>query len=431
MSLRQNAFVLLLLTALLSISGDWAESPELAHLWRLPAALLLLGLGYELYLVQRAQLRLEIRTRALWYLTRPTALLFEVSHRLARELQIEIAPQPPAGLECSRAVRSLLVGSATAELALSGVADRLGEHSWPAQRARIAGPLGLAWWPQRLPVSVVSRVMPDIGGAATAASALLRGGARAGAHAGAGAELLQLREFRPGDPLRLVDWKASARRGALISRDFAEDQHLDIVLAVDCGRSSGIRCGDLDRLGHYVNLAARFAAHAVARDDRVGLVAYGDRPLAALSPARGQGAVRRIHTLLGALTLQPTDSNPLHAAMRIRALVRHRCLVLLLTDVADAWSGSQLVQATQLLTPQHVPMVVGLRSDEREAFARATDGDWLDPYRALAAEEDRLRAARSVRALNARGVLGLVSRPELLERAVFDAYEGFRRARRV
>ncbi len=117
------------------------------------------------------------------------------------------------------------------------------------------------------------------------------GGMRAHINQGAGAEILQLREYRAGDPQNAIDWKATARRGRLISRDYTEDQHLDIVIAIDAGRTSALRAGDLDRLGHYINLAARFAEHAVAQDDRVGVMLFADQPLATLAPGRGIGSV--------------------------------------------------------------------------------------------------------------------------------------------
>jgi len=431
MSLRQNAFVLLLLAALTAIVGDWLQADDLARMWRVPAVLLFAGLAYEVLLVGRARLELRIRSRELWYLGRRTEVALELAQALPRALGVEIAPQPPDGVDCSRAVLSVAVGPAPARIPLSAVARRLGSHAWPPQRVRVAGPLGLAWWPRRLAAAATLRVMPDGGAQARPALTQLRGGARAARQAGAGAEVLQLREFRPGDALRAIDWKATARRGALVSRDFAEDQHLDIIVAIDAGRSSGIWCGDLDRLGHYVNLSLRFAAHAVANDDRVGIVVYGDRALAALPPARGQAALRQLRELLGAVRVQPADSNPLNAAARIRTLVRHRSLVLLLTDVGDAASAGQLAQAVQLLALQHLPAVVGLRSAARTAFARAAGGGWLDPYRALAAEEDRLREQRRIAAFAVRGVLALASSPERLERDVFAAYERVRRRRRV
>jgi uncharacterized protein (DUF58 family) len=432
LNLRQNGFLLLVLMTLCAIVGQWAPDVADRHLWCLPAGLLLLGMSYELLLVRRAALALHWEVPAHWILARSVAVAAALSHRLARTIEVEIAPAAPDMVTLAREIRVVAVpaGNAT-QLQLSAVPRRLGSGEFPAMRARVAGALGLAWWSCRLHDPTRFVVVPDmLTGPGRLAGAVTRG-ARQSPLLGSGGQVVQLRDFRSGDSLRVIDWKASARRDRLISREFSEDQHLDILVGIDAGRASGIWCGELDRLGHYANVTARFAQYATAQDDRVGLVIFGDRPLAALPPGRGTAAVTRIRSILSKLQAQTTDSNPIHAAARIRTLVRHRTLVILLTDIEDAASGSQLAAAVRLLQPKHLPFVAGLSSDAADRYAREPAGSWLDPYRALAGAETRLRRERSILALRAQGVPALVTRPEQLEGAIFNAYADFRCKRRI
>src|SRR5262245_27409627 len=138
-------------------------------------------------------------------------------------------------------------------------------------------------------------------------------GSRVSARRGAGAELLQLRRYQPGDPPRIIDWKASARARRLMSRDFAEDQHLEVIIVIDAGRSSGLRAGELDRFGHYVNAAARLAQYVVTQDDMVGLLVFADQPLLALPPARGMPAITRLRRALAGAKVVASESNPVQA----------------------------------------------------------------------------------------------------------------------
>jgi uncharacterized protein (DUF58 family) len=217
----------------------------------------------------------------------------------------------------------------------------------------------------------------------------------------------------------------------LISRDFAQEHRLEIIIAVDAGRASALRAGALDRFGHYVNVAARLAQYAAGQEDLVGLVIYADRPLAVSAPARGLAAVARLRSMLAAARVAGTESNPLYAALRVRTLVRQRSLVVLLTDVDDTTVASQLAQAVRLLLPKHLPFVAGLSSGTAESMARSPASHWLDPYRSLAAQEYCAGLERKVRALNALGAPALVAKPDQLERAVFTAYENFRRSKRA
>lgn len=432
MNLRQNGFLLLILMTLCAIAGQWDPDVADRHLWCLPAALLLLGMSYELLLVRRAAVELHWQAPPRWILARSVPLAAGFSHQLVRTIQLEIAPAAPAMVSLERAIQTLVVPAGEgSQVALAAVPRRLGAGEFPAMQVRVAGAFGLAWWSRQLHDPMRFVVVPDmLSGPGRIVGAVTRG-ARQSPMVGSGGQVVQLREFRSGDSLRVIDWKASARRQRLISREFSEDQHLDILVGIDAGRASGTWCGELDRLGHYANVTARFAQYAIAQDDRVGLVIFGDRPLAALPPGRGTAAVARIRSVLGALQAQTTDSNPIHAAARIRTLVRHRTLVILLTDIEDAASGSQLATAVRLLQPKHLPFVAGLTSDAADRYARQPAGSWLDPYRALASAETRLRRERSILALRAQGVPALVTRPEQLEAAIFNAYADFRRARRI
>jgi len=429
-SLRRNALLLILLVAAIAIVGDWSSDFRLGGWWQFPAALLLLGLAYESQVLARAGVAFDLVAPRQLYLGRAAVLQLVFSHALRREMTLELAATAPDHIDIdAQPLRLKIAADSTTVVERRVTACRLGYFPWPAVRARIAGPLGLAWWPKHLACGVGLKVLPDLFRSPAELKSLGASGWKSARQSGGGAEVLRLREFRAGDPPRVVDWKASARAGRLISRDFAEDRGMQIVIVIDAGRSSAVRAGGLERFAHYVNIAARLAQFAVVREDLVGLVVYADRPLAELAPARGAPAAARLRALLAAARVQGTESNPLYAVTRVRALARHRSLVVLLTDFDDATVGSQLAQAVRFLLPKHLPFVAGLSSAAAEEMAQAPAGHWLDPYRSLAAQEYCIGLQRKVRALNALGAPALVAHPEQLEAAVFAAYEGFRRRR--
>jgi uncharacterized protein (DUF58 family) len=248
---------------------------------------------------------------------------------------------------------------------------------------------------------------------------------------GAGTEIFQLREYRRGDPLHLIDWKASARRRRPISRDMSEEQHLEMVVAIDAGRASGLAAGEIERLSLYVNVAARLAQRAVELGDAVGLVVFAAQPLAALAPARGDAGVARIRKVLTTCRVHPGESNPVLAAARIRSLTRRRSLVVLLTDLEDASASEQLAQAVRLLRPKHFALIAGLESARVAALAETSVREPLGAYRALAAVEYCNTLAGNVRALRALGAAAITAQPQHLDRAVVDAYREHRRRRQV
>jgi uncharacterized protein (DUF58 family) len=248
---------------------------------------------------------------------------------------------------------------------------------------------------------------------------------------GAGSELHQLRGYIHGDPPARIDWKATARVRKLVTREFSEDQHLDILVAIDAGRLSRVRAGRIDRYGLYANVAARFAEVVIPNDDRIGLLVFADRPLALCMPERGLPAVTRIRRTLEDLSVQPAQSDPLAAAIRIRGVLKHRSLVVLMTDLDDSSVADQLARAVRLLSPPHLVVVAGVHSREIAGLASSEARDWESPWIALAAQEHEARADSQRMLLRRLGAPVIAASEELLERSVLAEYEALRRARRV
>ena len=430
MNLRRNALLLILLAGLLAIMGEW--SVAFARWWCLPAGALLLGLAYEAAALGRIRLELQLAGVERWHLGRPQQLHFGFRQSDRGALQIQAALEAPQQVGAEPRVETLVLPRGVETWrSLEAVGLRLGSLAWPPPVIRIGGALSLAWWPKHVAADCAITVVPDMLVHAGRALGSRQAGEQRARTLGAGAEILQLRDYRRGDPLRLIDWKATARRGRPISRDMTDDQHLEIVVAVDAGRASGLAAGEVDRLSLYINIAARLGQRAAELGDAVGLLVFAARPLAAVAPARGNAAVVRLRKLLSACHVDHGESNPVLAAARIRTLTHRRSLVVLLTDLEDASATEQLVQAVRLLSPKHFTLIAGLESARISALADARVREPAGAYRALAAVEYCNAVAGNVRALHTLGAAAITARSEHLDRAVFDAYREHRRRRRV
>jgi uncharacterized protein (DUF58 family) len=141
--------------------------------------------------------------------------------------------------------------------------------------------------------------------------------------------------------------------------------------------------------------------------------------------------VTRIRRTLEQLSVQPAESDPLAAAIRIRGMLKHRSLVVILTDLDDASVADQLVRAVRLLSPPHLVVVAGIHSRDISDLARSEAREWQDPWVALAAQEHEARAQSQRALLRRLGAPVIAASEELLERRVLAEYESLRRSRRV
>jgi len=411
----------------LVIAGQWGDDPALRNLWQGPLALLLFGLLFERIDTRRTQLGVTLETSAVLPLGRAQPLDFLFEHSCRGDRALQLAPAVPAGFALlGEPVTLTLPGGAPLAWRREVTALRLGAHDWPDLPVRLAGRLGLAWWSRSLAPHCRVSVAPDTESVAVRQVRGTHAGANARLRPGRGAELLQLRDYQRGDPVARIDWKSTARRRKLITREFSEDQHLDILLAIDAGRLSRTRAGELDRLGLYANIAARFAQHAVQRDDRIGLMVFADRPLAVCLPDRGLRAVASIRRQLMRLQPERGESAPLPAALRIRGMLRQRSLVVWLSDLEDETTGAALRSAVLALMPPHLALLAGVRSDDIAALGSQRAADWRDPWVALAAREELRRTELRLAQLRAIGAPLVYVPGQDLEQAVFDEYEALR-----
>ena len=94
---------------------------------------------------------------------------------------------------------------------------------------------------------------------------------------GQGREFERLREFRYGDEIRQIDWKATARQRELISREFNVERNQNIVIMVDCGRFMRSETEGISYLDRALNSAIMLSYIALGQGDNVSLLAFSNR----------------------------------------------------------------------------------------------------------------------------------------------------------
>ena len=237
---------------------------------------------------------------------------------------------------------------------------------------------------------------------------------------GLGSELLELREYVPGDPPKAIAWKVSARRDKLMTRQYESEVPVRVQLFLDGSRNA--RCGGfgyrlLDQLTY---VAASVARAAISVGDPVGAMLFDEYGVKRLPP---QGGERGFYRLLDALadfsinpapTPQPLTPRMVDAALRLagerhpelldgrvnqvpftifpifawnRRRFRERCLL-----------AGVLAEVFQLSAVQQVEMIHSGSCMARhvQRFLTQSGVAWMEPlvttHDAWAVEEDRLNS---------------------------------------
>ncbi len=191
---------------------------------------------------------------------------------------------------------------------------------------------------------------------------------------GEGTEFQQLREYRTGDSLRQIDWKASRRALKLISRDYQDERNQQVMLMLDTGRRMLARDGALTHFDHVLNAALMVSYIALRQGDAVGLLAAGGESRF-VAAKRGLGMVDSLLNSVFDLNARPVATDYLEAAMALGARQSRRALVLLITNARDE-DIEDLVAAVRQLQRRHLVCVASLREEvlDREI---AGESAWL------------------------------------------------------
>jgi uncharacterized protein (DUF58 family) len=320
---------------------------------------------------------------------------------------------------------------------------RRGDRDSAAVTVRSVGPLGLAARQGSHAVPWTVRVLPPFLSRRHLPAKLSRlrelEGRNPVSIRGQGTEFDSLREYVPGDDVRSIDWRATAKRSDVVVRTWRPERDRRVLIVLDTSRTSAGRVGvdpasgdpsGWPRLDWSMDAALLLAALAARAGDRVDFLAH-DRAVRAWVP--GASRTELMSVLVNAMApleaeLVEADSEGMVAAVLARA--RHRCLVVLLTDLNPTALEEGLLPVLPQLAARHQVLLAAV-SDPRVA-AMAQGRDTLEQvYDAAAAEHLRNARRRMTARLRRHGVEVVDAAPEHLAPALADAYLALKAAGRL
>lgn len=284
----------------------------------------------------------------------------------------------PSGFGVSTPILRATVDNNNKELNYTVKPIQRGEFAWGDIQVRQLGLWGLAWDDWLLPQSQQVKVYPDLIGLRSLSIRLTlqsSGAMRQARQLGMGTEFAELRNYRTGDDLRFIDWKATARRvgasgnASPLVRVLEPEQEQTLIILLDRGRLMTAKVQGLQRFDWGLNATLSLALAGLHRGDRVGVGVFDNLIHTWISPERGQ---QHLSSLIDRLTpIQPVlrESDYLNAVTNLVQQQSRRALVVLITDLVDVTASTELLAALCKLAPRYLPFCVTLRDPEVDNLA--------------------------------------------------------------
>ena len=316
-----------------------------------------------------------------------------------------------------------------------------GEVTFAPADVRIRSRWGLCELLERLGTTETRRVYPDF--AQVARYAWLAGdrrlqeiGIKTYQRRGEGTDFKQLSEYRIGDSVRHIDWRATLRMGKPIVREFQDERDQCVLLVLDCGRrmraddrQAGLAATHFDQILNAVLLVSYVA---LKQGDEVGAMTFGTptHQQRSVPPRKGTRALNMLMSELHGIQPTPTHSDYLAAAQDVLRRQHKRSLIIIITNFRDE-DGTELRHALRLLRTRHLVLLASLRErivDELIVQPLVSADAAVDVASAHLYEQSRRDAFNRLATSNG---LMVDATPDQLGIALVNRYHALKRAGRI
>jgi uncharacterized protein (DUF58 family) len=350
-----------------------------------------------------------------------------VQNRSGRSVRVSVADALWPSLQASRRASQFSMApnrqhrfSATIE------PRRRGRFPFGAVTIRTNGPLGLVHRQQTRAVPGTLAVLPAYPSRELMRTRMripLETGIRSVRTRGTGTDFDQLREYRPGDDIRRVDWAATARQPKAIVRDYRAERNQHVVALLDNGRVMAGTVGDAPRVEHAMDAVLGLTQVASRVGDNVGLVTFDNQVRGIVPASNSKAQFARVTEAMYLLDTQYDESAYRTAFTTAASRFRRRSLFVVFTDLVESVVADSLLPALTALTRTHLVMVAAVRDPDVARWATAARHDALDEaYRSAAAIASLNTRDRAIAKLTTAGAIVVDARPGGLATDVVDRY---------
>ncbi len=152
---------------------------------------------------------------------------------------------------------------------------------------------------------------------------------------GRGMTFSEVREYNPGDDIRLIDWNVTARTGSPFVKVFEEERELTVFLVVDISASGEFGSGSQLKRDYGAEVASVLGFSAIKNNDKVGLILFSDRVEKYIIPKKGKSHVLRVIRELLYTVPKGSKTSIKVALDYLLKVAKRKCVVFLISDFLD------------------------------------------------------------------------------------------------
>ncbi len=247
-------------------------------------------------------------------------------------------------------------------------------------------------------------------------------GGRRSFRRGLSTEFDHIKEYTRGDDARTINWKASARRSQLMINSFMDEKSQQVYCLIDKGRLMKMPFDQLSLLDYSINAALMFSYVALQKDDKIGLMTFGEKVDDVLQPSKSKKQFNVVMEMLYKQDTRFLESNyaDLYAVVNKRA--GQRSLMLLFTNFETYTGFERQLPYLRSINHKHLLCVVLFENTEVSVRHSSISDSMEDIYINTIADKFVYEKKMIVKELQKNGILVIYTPPSKLTLNVVNKY---------
>jgi uncharacterized protein (DUF58 family) len=185
---------------------------------------------------------------------------------------------------------------------------------------------------------------------------------------GSGIEFEEVREYSPGDDVKALDWKVSARLGKPFIKLYQEERESIVMLLIDMSASLQFGTFSGQKLEKVAEVASVLAFNAIKNNDKVGVIFFTDRVEKYIPPKKGSGHIWRVIKEIFTFVPQGKGTDISGALDYFAKISRKKSFVFILSDFLD----DEFLNSLKIVRQRHE--IIGVMIYDKGAFKLPSSG---------------------------------------------------------
>ena len=235
-------------------------------------------------------------------------------------------------------------------------------------------------------------------------------------------EFEQIKEYVPGDDIRTLNWKATAKQNQLMVNQYQDEKSQPIYSIIDTGRVMKMPFNGLKLLDYAINSTLAFSNVALKRNDKTGMIAFSKNIESFVPAVQKTTHLNTILEKLYNITTEFTDSDFGLLYAQVKRKITHRSLLLLYTNFEHISALKRQMPFLLAIAKKHVLVVIFFENTELEELISSDAEDLQTIYHKTIAEKFSLEKRLMQKELQQHGIQTILTKPEQLTINTINKY---------